>query len=149
MPWRARSTTGCIVDADVDILPTHPAVVALSSAIAGDAVANLIEFAELFDVDMDELPGLLTLVTTERLGWFKCTQPVEPEPAKEPGLRLPERSQVRLRSACRCSADDAKLRRQREWPVGFGLAMKGVLRIDLATHLPLPPGSGWPTSPPF
>ena len=42
--------------------------VALASAIAGDAMADLVELAELFDVDVDQLAGLLALIASHRLG---------------------------------------------------------------------------------
>jgi hypothetical protein len=48
---------GGIVDADMDELPADAAIMALASAIAGDAVADSIEFDELFDVDVDQSPG--------------------------------------------------------------------------------------------
>jgi hypothetical protein len=43
----------------------------LSSPIASDAVSNLIEFAELFDVDMDQLARVLALVAPDRLCRFE------------------------------------------------------------------------------
>ena len=64
--------TGGIIDADMDIFPTGASSVALSSPIASDAVANLIEFAELFDVDMDQLARVLALVAPDRLCRFEC-----------------------------------------------------------------------------
>jgi hypothetical protein len=44
-----------IVDADMDELPTDPAAVALTGTVARDAVADSIESAELFDVNVDHL----------------------------------------------------------------------------------------------
>ena len=44
-----------IVDADVDELPADAPAVALTGAIAGDAVADFVEAAELLDVDVDHL----------------------------------------------------------------------------------------------
>jgi hypothetical protein len=38
------------------------AAVALAGPVAGDAVADAIDAAELLDVDMDELAGLLPLI---------------------------------------------------------------------------------------
>jgi hypothetical protein len=63
-----------IVDADMDELPTNAAAVALASAVAGDAVANLIEPAELFDVDMDQFAGTLALVSALRLRRLQAAQ---------------------------------------------------------------------------
>ena len=42
-------------------------LVALASAVAGDAMADLIEFAELFDVDMKEIAGRLAFIAAHRL----------------------------------------------------------------------------------
>ena len=44
----AKATRELIIDADVHVLPADAAAVALASAVAGDAVADLIELAELF-----------------------------------------------------------------------------------------------------
>src|SRR5215203_3848440 len=42
--------------------------VALPAAVAGDAVADLVEAAELLDVDVDEFAGVLAFVAPHRLG---------------------------------------------------------------------------------
>ena len=42
-------------------------------------MTNGANFAELFDVDVDELAGMLALVATNRLGWLECLQAIEPE----------------------------------------------------------------------
>ena len=72
--------TRVIVDADVDILPTHPAAVALSSTVACDAVADPIELAQFFDVDVDELARLVALIALRRLGRFERAEPIETQP---------------------------------------------------------------------
>ena len=59
---------GVIVDADVDELPADAAAVALAGAIAGDAVADLVETTELFDIDVDHLAGSGALIAAHRLG---------------------------------------------------------------------------------
>jgi len=41
----------------VDELPADAAGVALALAVAGDAMADALEAAELLDVDMDQLAG--------------------------------------------------------------------------------------------
>src|SRR4029450_8883248 len=41
---------GVIGDADVHVLPADAALITLASAVAGDAVSDLIELTELFDV---------------------------------------------------------------------------------------------------
>ena len=45
-----------------------PRALALAGAIAGDAVADALEAAELLDVDVDQLAGMLALVAAHRLG---------------------------------------------------------------------------------
>ena len=57
-----------IVDADVDELPADAADAGLAGAVAGDAVADALEAAELLDVDVDQLAGMLALVAAHRLG---------------------------------------------------------------------------------
>ena len=64
---------GGVVDADMDELPADAAIMALASAIAGDAVADAIESDELFDVDVDQVAGMIALVPPDRLGRFQCT----------------------------------------------------------------------------
>src|SRR5262249_24856557 len=71
-----------VVNADMDILPADATTVALPLTVAGDAVAYLIELAELFDVDVDHLAGLLALVSTGWLGRFQGAQLAQP-PALE------------------------------------------------------------------
>jgi hypothetical protein len=51
---------------------TTPRLLALSSAIAGDAVTDLIESAKFFDVDMDHLARLFALIAAYRLGRLQC-----------------------------------------------------------------------------
>src|SRR6187399_968347 len=61
-----------VVDADMDELPagafTSGPCVALPPAVAGDAVADLVEAAELLDVDVGELARVLAFVASHRLG---------------------------------------------------------------------------------
>src|SRR5215471_3230828 len=73
-----------IVDADMDILPTDAAAVALAGAIAGDAVADAVEAAELFDIDVEQFAEPLTLVAADGFGRFECPQLVEPEALQDP-----------------------------------------------------------------
>ena len=65
-----------VVDADVDELPADAAALVRTSPIAGDAVADALETAELFDVDVDHLAGLLALVAAHRLGRLQVAYPV-------------------------------------------------------------------------
>ena len=60
-------------------LPADAAAVALAGAVAGDAVAYLIELAELFDVDVDHLAGLLALVPAGWLGRLEGAQLAQPQ----------------------------------------------------------------------
>ncbi len=66
-----------VVDADMEELPSDAAAVALALAVAGDAMADLVEFAELFDVDVDHLAGPLALVAAGRFGRLQGAQLVE------------------------------------------------------------------------
>ncbi|MGY4285426.1 hypothetical protein ACVWXO_004646 [Bradyrhizobium sp. LM2.7] len=52
-----------IVDANVDELPPRLTRAVLFGADTCDAVTHAIEFAELFDVDVDQLAGMLTLIS--------------------------------------------------------------------------------------
>lgn len=61
-----EGNAGVIVDGDMDELPAHAPAVALSLAVAGDAVADAVEAAKLLDVDMDHLAGFGPLVAAHR-----------------------------------------------------------------------------------
>ena len=39
--------------------------------------------AELFDVEVDQLARVLTLISAHRLCWFQRGEPVQPEPAQD------------------------------------------------------------------
>src|SRR5215212_9611987 len=60
-------------------LPADAAAVALAGAVAGNAVAYLIELAELFDVEVDHLAGQLALISAGRLGRLQSVQLVQPQ----------------------------------------------------------------------
>ena len=60
-----------------------PRRVALTSAVAGDAVADALEAAELLDVDVDQLAGMLALVAAHRLGRLQRREPVETQPPQD------------------------------------------------------------------
>src|SRR6185295_14549744 len=64
-----------VVDGDMDELPAEPfaarSPIALPSAIAGDAVANAIDPAELLDIEVDHLARMLALVATRRFAGFQ------------------------------------------------------------------------------
>jgi hypothetical protein len=53
---------------DWNEFPAGAAMVAVSSAVAGDAVADLIEPAKFFDVDVNRLARMFALVAPQRLG---------------------------------------------------------------------------------
>ncbi len=60
---------GSIVDGDVEGLPAEAlaaaAAIALAAPVAGDAVADAVDPAELLGVDVDQLAGLLPLVADD------------------------------------------------------------------------------------
>jgi hypothetical protein len=66
----------------VDELPAEPlaaaAAVALAAAITGDAMADAVDAAKLFDVDVDQFARVLALVAAHRLGRFERPQLAEP-----------------------------------------------------------------------
>ena len=111
--------------ADVDELPADAAAVALAGAVAGDAVADLIELAELFDVDVDQLARPLALVSAGRLGRLEGAQLVEAqalEDAADGGRRDADFGGDRLAgqalAAQRFDALDHGLRRRLAQPIG-------------------------------
>jgi hypothetical protein len=67
----------------VDELPADAAGPALPGSLAGDAVADALETAELLDVDVDQLAGVLALVAPDRLGRLEGLELVEREPAQD------------------------------------------------------------------
>ena len=78
---------GSVVDAEMHVLPARAlatgALVALAGSIAGDAMADPVELAELFDVDMNQFTRLLALITPDRLGRLQRREPVEVAPGSE------------------------------------------------------------------
>ena len=65
---------GVVVDGDVCELPSDATSVALSVPVASDAMAGPAEFAEFFDVDVDDLAGRFALVAGPWLCGFKRRQ---------------------------------------------------------------------------
>ncbi len=61
--------------------------VTLACAIAGDAVADLSELAELFNVDVDQFAGMLALIATDRLSRLQRREPVEAQSPQYPADR--------------------------------------------------------------
>ena len=71
----------------MDELPAEPfaaaAAIALAAAVAGDAMADAVNAAELFDVDVDQLAGVLALITAHRFGRLQRSHSVEPKAAQD------------------------------------------------------------------
>src|SRR5580700_4270804 len=78
---------GVVVDGDMDELPAEPFApcppVALPSAVAGDAMADAIDPAELFDVEVDHLARMFTLIAAYRRRRLQGRESVEPEPPQD------------------------------------------------------------------
>src|SRR4029078_5701281 len=76
-----------VVDGDMNELPAEAlaarSAIALSPAIARDAMADAVNLAELFDVDVDHLAWLVALIAAHRLRWLQRTDPVQPEPPED------------------------------------------------------------------
>src|SRR5262249_13311391 len=96
------------------------------------AVAHAAETAELFNVEMDDLAWFLALVAWM---WFLQLEASRLRPRR---LRMRETLALEMSiSAAMCCwvrRSRRKFRRRRLWQAVFGLAMKGVLRIDRASH---------------
>src|SRR6266849_4913551 len=75
--------TGMVVNADVDELPTDATTVALAGPVSGDPMADLVEAAELLDIDVDHVAGVLSLVTTHRLSRLQVAHPVQPQASQD------------------------------------------------------------------
>ena len=77
----------------MDELPSDATAVALASAVAGDAMTDLIELAELFDVDVDHLTGPFPFISAWRFGKLQGAQLVEAQAFEDTahrGLRDPD-----------------------------------------------------------
>ncbi len=94
----AEGHAGGIVDADVNELPADPASIALAGAIVGDAMPDTIEFAKLFDVDVDQFTGMPALIAPHRLGRLQCRNSVQAEPVQDPADG--DRRDAKFRSDC-------------------------------------------------
>ncbi len=57
-------------------LPIATSPAALTGSIPGDAVADLLEASELFNIDVDHLAGGGTFITARRLGRIQVAYPV-------------------------------------------------------------------------
>ena len=67
-----------VVDRQMQILPADPSRIALARAVAGDPVTDPVEFAELLDVDMDDLARGGPLVAADRLGRLSANSRLRP-----------------------------------------------------------------------
>jgi hypothetical protein len=72
-----------VVDRQMHRLPSDPAGVALAVPVAGDAVTDAIELAELLDVDVEDLARGGALITADRLGRLERGQAVEAQPFQD------------------------------------------------------------------
>lgn len=70
-----------IIDADVDEFSTG--ATALAGPITGDAVADFVETAELFDINVENLARLLTLVAALRLERLQVAYSVQSQPPQD------------------------------------------------------------------
>ena len=107
---------------------------AMAGATAGDAMADAVEAAELLDVDVDDLAGLLALVAWPGLLRLEAGEQAEAaalEDARDAGLGDAELSRdVLLGAALTAQSLDGIGCGERR----FGLAMKGVLRSGRANQ---------------
>ena len=152
----AEGEPGSIVDADMNIFPADPCRERLlcPRAIAGDAMADPVEFAELLDVDMDELAGMLAFVAADRLGRLERRSLLRPSRFRT-GSRWRPRPRFLRRSPCRSGAAhscrlEASLVRNRHQPWGlfwkpplleiFGLSIAAdcVVKLVVNPHLTPP-----------
>src|SRR5215212_3710611 len=112
---------GGIVDADVDELPPDAPALALIGSIAGDAMADPVEAAELFDIDVDQFAGMLAFVAADRRGGFERLDAVEveaPEDAADRSRRDADGScDVLTRPALAAQGFDGRDRGCRRRPV--------------------------------
>src|SRR5215213_1720918 len=112
---------GGVVDADVDELPSDAPALALPRSVAGDAMADPVEAAELFDIDVDQFAGMLTLVAANRRRGFERLDAVEakaPEDAADRGRRDADRGcDVLARPALAAQGFDGRDRGGRGRPV--------------------------------
>src|SRR3954469_10041489 len=112
---------GGVVDADVDELPPNAPALALTGSIAGDAMADPVEAAELLDIDVDQVAGMFALVAANRRGGFERLHAVEaeaPEDAADRGRRDADRGcDVLARPALAAQSFDGRDRGCRRRPV--------------------------------
>src|SRR5690606_24728250 len=72
-----------IIDGDVEELPAGAAPAALAGAIAGDAMADAVDAAELLGIEVDQFAGPLPLVAADLARRVEGGEPAEAEPAQD------------------------------------------------------------------
>jgi len=78
----------------VQVLPALAPPVALARTIAGDAVADAVDPAELLDVDMDEFARMLALVADDRGLGLEGGEAVEADPAERQANRRARQAEL-------------------------------------------------------
>src|SRR3954467_15497089 len=140
---------GGVVDADVDELPSDAPALALTGSVACDAMADPVEAAELFDIDVDQFAGMFALVAAHRRGGFKRLDAVEaeaPEDAADRSRRDADRGcDVLARPALAAQSFDGRDRGCRRRPVQVMGPGGAILQADPAGLWCLRPGSAPPT----
>src|ERR1700733_7898671 len=71
----------------MDELPARAPAPVRTAAVACDAMAYAVELAELFDVDVDELAGMLALVAAHGLGRLQHLELVQAQPLEDAAHR--------------------------------------------------------------
>jgi hypothetical protein len=71
-----------VVDSDMKILPAGAALIALAGAISGNAVADAVDTAELFDIEVDQLARHVALIAHDLWLDVECAEPPEAETAQ-------------------------------------------------------------------
>ena len=74
----------CVVDGDMDILPAHPAPIALARPASSDPVPNPFETPKFLDVQMDQPARLLVALAPDWFGGFEVLQPRQTGAAQNP-----------------------------------------------------------------
>ena len=115
----SKGEAGSVIDADMDIFPAGPAH--LVTPVVGDAVTGTDDAAELFDVEVEEFPGMLTLVAyhgRSRLQGAQPSEPVAAEQARNGGAgesALPRDLETGQTQAAQSEHDRHLSRRSRAW----------------------------------
>src|SRR3954463_6222909 len=144
-----KGHAGGIVDADVDELPSDAPALALTGSVAGDAMADPVEAAELFDIDVDQFAGLFALVAANRRGGFERLDAGEaeaPEDTADRGRRDTDcNGDLLARPALAAQGFDGRDRGCRRGPVqamGPGGAIRQAL-VAFGLEARPPPGPGF------